>query len=118
MRIHHIALRTRDLARLEAFYAGLLGLPAVRRAPERSVWLDAEGAVVMLERADAEELTLPPGTKETLAFAVAPGERAALVQRLAGAGVAVESETDFTTYVRDPDGRRVAVSHYPEPRSR
>jgi hypothetical protein len=32
--------------------------------------------------------------------------------------VVVEHETDFTLYFRDPDGRRVAVSHYPDPAPR
>ena len=37
MRIHHLAFRTGNLARLEAFYVGALGLAVVQRNEERSV---------------------------------------------------------------------------------
>ncbi|HXX30163.1 MAG TPA: glyoxalase, partial [Myxococcaceae bacterium] len=30
-------------------------------------------------------------------------------------GVAVEHETRWTLYVRDPEGNRVALSHHPQP---
>jgi glyoxylase I family protein len=113
MHVHHLALRTRDLPRLEAFYAGLLGLDVLRRDGARSVWLRAEGAVVMLELAEPGEPEVPARSMEMLAFAIAPEERAEYTRRLELAGVAVEAETPFTTYFRDPDGRRVGVSHYP-----
>jgi glyoxylase I family protein len=106
VRIHHVALRSRDVPALEAFYAGMLGLPVLRRDAARgTVWLDAEGTVLMLEPADAGEPDVADGTMELVAFAVA------------GLGpwrakVAVESETERTLYFRDPDGRRVAVSTY------
>jgi glyoxylase I family protein len=116
MRVHHLAFRTRDLERLLAFYATLLGLPVARRS-ERSVWLDAEGTLVMLELAAAGEPDIPAGSMEIAVFEVAPDEREARVERLRAAGFPVEAETEFTSYLRDPDGRRVGLSHYPRPRS-
>ena len=74
MRVHHLAFRTRDLERLEAFYATLLGLPVARRS-ERSVWLDAEGTLVMLELAGDDEPDVPRGSMEIAVFEVAPEER-------------------------------------------
>ncbi|HQY61346.1 MAG: VOC family protein [Myxococcales bacterium] len=115
MRVHHLAFRTRDLERLEAFYATLLGLPVARRS-ERSVWLDAEGTLVMLELAGDDEPDVPRGSMEIAVFEVAPEERAERVERLRDAGFPVEAETEFTTALRDPDGRRVGLSHYPHPR--
>lgn len=112
MRIHHIALRTLDTPRLERFYAELLGLRVTRRS-ERSVWLDAGGAVVMLERADPGEPAIPKGTRELVAFAVTAAEREALGARLAQAGVPSDGQTEHTIYLRDPDGRRVGLSSYP-----
>ena len=114
MRIHHIALRTGDLPRLEAFYCGVLGLQLSRRNGERSVWLGAGEAIVMLERAEPGEPSIAAGTMEMVAFAITKEERADYTRRLAEAGIAVESETAFTLYVRDPDGRRVGLSHYGE----
>jgi glyoxylase I family protein len=113
MRIHHVALRTPDLALLERFYVGVLGLPITRRDGERSVWLDAEGTIVMLERRDEGEPGVPEGSHELVAFAIAPELCAQQEEQLARAGVPVESRTSFTLYVRDPDGRRVGLSSYP-----
>ena len=112
MRIHHIALRTPALARLERFYADLLGLPVVRRT-DRSVWLAVGDAWLMLEHADPREPPIPHGSAELVAFAIPPADRALRRARLEAAGVVVESETAFTLYVRDPDGRRIGLSHYP-----
>ena len=115
MRVHHLAFRTSDLARLERFYVDAIGLAVVRRDEGRSVWLDAAGAIVMLEQRDHGEPEPTPGAKDMVAFAVAPDTRALCTDRLARAGVVVEASTDFTLYVRDPDGRRVGLSSYPTP---
>jgi catechol 2,3-dioxygenase-like lactoylglutathione lyase family enzyme len=110
VRIHHVALRTTDVARLERFYGGVLGLAVVRRDDARgSVWLDADGTVLMIERSEAGEPGIPEATRELIAFAVADKE--AWRARLP----AVEAETAYTLYFRDPDGRRIAVSDYPLP---
>lgn len=113
MRVHHLAFRTSDLGRLERFYVDALGLAVVRRSEERSVWLDAGGAIVMLEQREPGEPAVDPATKELVAFAIEPDRRAFTVDRLTRAGVAIEAETGFTLYVRDPDGRRIGLSSYP-----
>ena len=107
MRIHHVAFRTRDLPRLERYYCDVLGLAVLRRDDARgSVWLDAAGAVLMLERAGPGEPPPATGSMELVAFAV--DDKEAWRSR-----VAVEAETAHTLYFRDPDGRRLAVSSYP-----
>ena len=113
MRLHHLALRTRDLERLERFYVELLGLAITKRSP-RSLWLDAGGTIVMLEQADSGEPDPSSTSMELTCFAIAPADRATWSARLAAAGVAVEGTTQFTMYFRDPDGRRVALSHHPD----
>jgi catechol 2,3-dioxygenase-like lactoylglutathione lyase family enzyme len=115
MRLHHLAFRTPDLARLERFYVEALGLAVVRRQEGRSVWLDAEGALLMLELSEGDETSPAPGSKELVAFAVAADSRASCTARLARVGVGVEASTDYTLYVRDPDGRRIGLSSYPAP---
>lgn len=114
MRIHHLAFRTGDLARLEGFYVEALGLAVIRRNETRSVWLDAGGTLVMLEQRDEDEAPVAP-SQELVAFAVAPDTRAIVEGRLAAAGLALEARTEFTLYVRDPDGRRIGLSSYPVP---
>ena len=41
-------------------------------------------------------------------------DRAGAEARLASSGIAIEARTEFTLYFRDPDGRRIGLSHYPE----
>lgn len=122
MKIHHLAVVVADLVRAEAFYAGTLGLPVIRRwmdasgAP-RSVWLELGDSFLAVERAAA------PGPTRTddgpgwhcVAFAITAAERDAWRARLAAAGAPVERESPFTLYVRDPDGNLVGLSHWPDP---
>ncbi|MDB4941473.1 MAG: Lactoylglutathione lyase [Labilithrix sp.] len=115
MRIHHLAFRTSSLARLERFYVDALGLAVVKRHADRSVWLDAGGAIVMLELREEDEGDASPTSKDLVAFAVPPEDRARITERLAAAGIAVEASTEYTLYVRDPDGRRIGLSSYPVP---
>ena len=118
-KLHHLALGARDVEGVAAFYRDLLGLPEASRHHEsggrlRSIWLDLGGPVLMVERTD-EPPRLIRGVGAglfLLALAAAPAERAALERSLAAAGVLVDSRTKFTTYVRDPEGNRVAVSSF------
>jgi hypothetical protein len=123
LRPHHLAVVVADLARAEAFYAGVLGLPAVRRWDDaegrpRSVWLALGGdAFLAVERAAAAGPTRAddaPGW-HCVALAIPASEREAWRARLAEAGHPVERETSFTLYVRDPEGALVALSHFPTP---
>jgi catechol 2,3-dioxygenase-like lactoylglutathione lyase family enzyme len=113
MRVHHLAFRTGDLGQLERFYVDALGLAVVRRSEGRSVWLDAGGSLLMLELAEPGEPCPAPGAMDLVAFEIAPQTRALCTERLAHAGVPIEGSTDFTLYVRDPDGRRIGLSSYP-----
>jgi catechol 2,3-dioxygenase-like lactoylglutathione lyase family enzyme len=102
-------MRTRDVAQLERFYSGVLELPVVKRDDARgSVWLDAGGTMLMVERASEGEPAVSPASRELVAFAVESIEPWR-------ARVAVEAQTAHTLYFRDPDGRRVAVSDYAFP---
>ena len=122
MRIHHLAVVTADLARAEAFYAGILGLPVLRRwidaaGAARSVWLELGDSFLAVERASAGGPTradAAPGW-HCVALGIAAVERDAWRARLAAAGSPVERETPFTIYVRDPDGNVVGLSHWPDP---
>jgi len=115
MRIHHVAFRTRDLARLERFYVEVLGLPVSARHGDRSVWLAAGEGVLMLERALENEPPVTATSKELIAFSIEPEERPDRESKLARAQVPIEARTTFTLYIRDPDGRRVGLSSYPRP---
>jgi glyoxylase I family protein len=119
-RLHHVAVGTRDVERLAAFYREVFGLTERGRFTDtlgrlRSIWLDLCGPILMIERTDE-----PPRRVQTLgagpfllAFTIAPSERVAFEAALGRAGAAIEQRTEFSSYARDPDGNRVAVSHYP-----
>ncbi len=111
--IHHLALRTRDLERLVAFYREWFELDIARDHRPRAVWLAlGPSAVLMIEQAAPGEPSLDPSSLELHAFAVSDAERSLLRERLLRAQL-LEAETQHTLYFRDPDGRRVAASCYP-----
>jgi glyoxylase I family protein len=124
---HHLAIQVRDLGVVERFYVETLGLAVLRRWPsrdgagERSVWLDAgDGAFLALERVTDGPTTHEDPARATrpglhlIAIAIARTARDAWLARLADTGVAVEARTAFTLYVRDPEGNRVGLSHWPD----
>jgi catechol 2,3-dioxygenase-like lactoylglutathione lyase family enzyme len=114
LRIHHLAIRVADPVASLAFYAGVLGLPEVRRFAEkgqvRSIWVRAGDAVLMLER---EIKGTGPGTGSghVLAFEVESLEVWAGILELAGRPLI--ERTASTLYIADPDGHRVGLSAYP-----
>jgi catechol 2,3-dioxygenase-like lactoylglutathione lyase family enzyme len=126
--VHHIAIKAVDLPRLERFYCDVLGLSVLRRWPapdgagDRSVWLDlgAGGieAFLALERASQPRPALgeeEPGL-HMLAMRITRDDRDAWIDRLGQAGVAVYRQTDYTIYVKDPEGNRIGLSHWPDAR--
>ncbi len=124
---HHLAIQVRDLPGAERFYRDVLGLAVLRRWPardggpgERSVWLDVgDGGFLALEAvagvptASEEDRAPRPGL-HLVALRIERAARASWEHRLAAAGVPVEARTPFTLYVRDPEGNRVGLSHWPE----
>jgi glyoxylase I family protein len=118
--LHHLALGTCDVARLARFYIDVLELREVTRhlhadGSLRSVWLDLGGSLLMIELT-----TEPPRTVVgvgsglfLIAVAVSSEGRSAFEARLERAGSVVESRSEFTSYARDPDGNRIALSAHP-----
>jgi catechol 2,3-dioxygenase-like lactoylglutathione lyase family enzyme len=121
-RLHHVALGARDVASTALFYRDVLGLPELSRKHDasgalRAVWLDADGTVLMIEKtAEPEHRVEGIGAGPfLLAFAVLPEERGEIERALEAAGSPIEARTEHTSYARDPEGNRLAVSHYPRP---
>lgn len=119
--LHHLAVKVKDLARAEAFYAGVLGLRVSQRHPDergapRSIWLElGAGAFLAIERAEPGETARSddqPGW-HCVALGIGVDQREAWRARLAARGFPVERESPFTLYVRDPEGALVALSHHP-----
>lgn len=120
--LHHLAIKVRDLAAAERFYCEVLGLSVQRRWPsddgrERSLWLDlGAGAFLALERATLARAPLGEDDSglHMVALQIERHERQAWIERLTAAGAPPYRQTDFTIYVRDPEGNRIGLSHWPE----
>jgi catechol 2,3-dioxygenase-like lactoylglutathione lyase family enzyme len=112
MPLHHLALRTEDLAALARFFGDLLGLEVVRDASPHALWMGLGGdAVLMIEARTAAEPSVPAGSMELVAFRVSVEEKGRIAGRARELGC-YDGETAFTVYFRDPDGRRFGVSTY------
>lgn len=120
--VHHLAIAVRDPTATAAFYEGVLGLPILRRWPGadgalRSIWLDlGGGAFLALERTSGGAGTRDDQTPgfQMVALRIGRAARADWETRFAAAGVAVVHRTAYTIYLRDPEGNRVGLSHWPD----
>jgi catechol-2,3-dioxygenase len=114
----------RDVEQVASFYRHFFGLVERQRHLQtdgrlRSIWLDLGESVLMIEHTERMRDRCPGIDAGTflLAFAVAKEQIDGLKSKLIAAGYPVEDNTEFTTYFRDPEGNRVAISHYPFPRA-
>lgn len=125
---HHVAVQARDLPTSEKFYGGVLGLRELRRWPshdgdgDRSVWFDlGDGSFLALERSrpDASHMLDTPFLHphhsgwHLVSLRIEAADRERWIAHLDAHGIVVEHRTDFTLYVRDPDGNRVGLSAWP-----
>lgn len=117
MKVHHVALQVSDLERARGFYVDVLGLRLVRMQ-EHALWVQAGETIVMLEKCAGDVDTTPWASDRcgpfVVAFGIVPAERGPLKQRLLDAGVAIDHESAYTLYVRDPFGARLGFSHFPD----
>lgn len=114
---HHLAVQVRDVQRVTDFYVQILGLTEVRRflrddGSLRSVWVNAGEGFVAIEA--APDFT-PAGALgySMLALRIDPLQRKSIVEELTRAGIAIEKQTGWTLYVKDPEGNLVGLSHHP-----
>ena len=116
--LNHLALLVDDLEKAERFYSGVLGLALDRRWSDdgggtRSVWLTIPGgAILMLERAMPGSARSDRGW-HLLALTIRAADAASIEAELSRAGVAVESRSKHTLYLRDPEGNVVELKQMP-----
>jgi catechol 2,3-dioxygenase-like lactoylglutathione lyase family enzyme len=120
MELHHLAVGSPDVEQLADFYRDVFSLAEIRRHsyPDgslRSIWLDVHGTILMIEHTNADATTIEgivPGPF-LLAFRVAEENYDLFLTRLRDRDIEIEDQTGHTSYFRDPEGNRLAVSHYP-----
>jgi catechol 2,3-dioxygenase-like lactoylglutathione lyase family enzyme len=81
----------------------------------RAVWLDLGGSLLMIEHTSNTPRRVDGigAGLFLIAIAVTAEQRPVFEARLADVGCAVESRSEWTSYARDPDGNRIAISAYP-----
>jgi glyoxylase I family protein len=122
---HHVAIQARDVETVAAFYRDVLGLPELRRWPDergglRSIWLACGDGFLAIEATGEGETPsrLPfrhgaPGL-HVFAFRIERGQRSAIESQLSARGIQIEHHTRWSLFLRDPEGNRVGLTHYPE----
>jgi len=123
---HHLAIQVKDLPKAERFYVDILGLKVTKRWPredqkpgERSVWLSvgAGEEFLALEACEADRPPAPfrdpHGGLHLLALRIDVKDRKEWERKLAALGVEIVHRTRWTLYVRDPEGNRLGLSHFP-----
>jgi catechol-2,3-dioxygenase len=109
-----VTLETRDMAALEAFYTGVLGLPVLQRRDDR-VWLGVgDHARLGLWSPGEKEFGDRGGRHVHFAFSAAPGSLDAAADALRAAGRPVRGPVehpggDRSVYTSDPEGNVVEL---------
>ena len=118
--LHHIALGACDVRRVAAFYREAFSLVELDRHLDekgdlRSIWLEIDSAILMIEKTTDKPRPIDGvgAGPFLLAFSVDTDKKSALEARLNSLGAPIEDRSDFSSYTRDPEGNRVAISHYP-----
>jgi len=121
--VHHIAIQCRDLPAMVRFYEKVLRLRVERRWPapegkgDRSVWVRLGTAVIALEACSGDPQAAPwhdPAAGfHLLAVEIHWANRSIWLAHLHHCGVDIVHESPWTIYVRDPEGNRVGLSHFP-----
>jgi len=116
---HHIALKVNDLEKCELFYTDVLGLSVMTRHNDengrpRSIWLDCDGTILMLERLEAKlKIDRESPGWYLLALKIPLEERDSWRKKLIQAGVEIVHESPYSIYFSDPENNWLALSHYP-----
>jgi catechol 2,3-dioxygenase-like lactoylglutathione lyase family enzyme len=120
---HHAAIQVKDVERVTRFYRDVIGLTELTRyhledGTLRSVWLALSSDGDAAKGFFAVELAANPAAAQMLshsmlALRIAPDAREATIAALTAADVPVFKQTQWTLYVRDPEGNVVGLSHHP-----
>ena len=121
-----IALRVKDLDKMQDFYEQVIGLPLLQRFPKSVFFKIADGfeghtqVLALFDRTDSQNYTGLDAEKSTvdhIAFTIAVGDYEGEVRRLKQLGLQVDTSEHAwvqwrSLYVDDPEGNRVEFVCY------
>ncbi|MBI4212599.1 MAG: VOC family protein [Deltaproteobacteria bacterium] len=115
--LHHIALSVTSLSAAETFYSLVLEFEVCERQLDdaknlRAIWYRCGETLLMLEKRGMS--AIPQSGLEVVAFGIKRADRDSWKERLLQAGIPISRESPYSLYFEDPDGNRLAFSHYPE----
>lgn len=118
MQIHHLAIRARDVSNVAAFYRDVLLLPVIDAPRGGVAWFRLGESILMIEPTAQDAITKDTAIESNglhlFALSIDPTARVTWERRLRDHHIPIESRSDYTLYIRDPEGNRVGLSHYPE----
>lgn len=121
--LHHMALGARDVEEMARFYEDVFDLPRHTThlnddTTVRSIWLLCGDWLLMIEKitVSTPQVTSPTGVSKgpfLLAFQIDEAHRTTYERRLIERGCPIDDRTTHTSYSRDLEGNRIALSSYP-----
>ncbi len=123
---HHVALLVNNLTKVEGFYSQVLGLEEEMRWYEadkstlRSIWFRTGPASrLMLEKSKSTSPRADNSQQgwHLIALTIEPEQRPQWCDYLTLCGIPIVDSTPFSIYIDDPEGNRLALSHWPTPSS-
>lgn len=122
MNIHHIAIKTQNLENLNQFYKKVFNFKEDQRWYDdngkiRSIWLNMHSSLLMLEQAQSNPNQTKSDSKyggwHLLSFDIKLDERVNWKNKLNELGISLKQESSYSLFFEDPEGNRLALSHYP-----
>lgn len=121
LKIHHIALKTKNVESLSDFYSTVLGLEERDRhffpsGELRSVWFRLGHSILMIEHLEADSAKKTSSAESDLpgwhllSLTIPSTRRKEWKSKLEKQGIAIQKESDFSLYFLDPEGNRLALT--------
>lgn len=121
--LNHLALKVHDIELCSKFYSDILSLKIISTQNDddgklRAVWFDLGGPILMIEQGGRDRNFLKKQTEEDgwhlIALSIPKSERSLWKEKLCDAGIPIVNESSYSIYFNDPEGNRLALSHYPD----
>lgn len=106
--LNHIALKSRDLKKTEAFYTGVLGLKVAFRHPPNMLFLTTPGSSDLINFVKSSARASGPQSLEHIGFKVTAAGLKKTEETLRAHGIRIDGRRGKTAiYFSDPNGYEI-----------